>query len=93
MMPLMRTTVRIDDDLLKRLKEQAHRDDVRLTDLINRLIRRGLEATWQRRPTSSKAYRERVVSLGQATANPTKALALAAALEDEETLDELARRK
>ena len=43
-----RTTVRIDDDLMRQLKERAARDSISLTRCLNQLIREGLRAlrTW-----------------------------------------------
>ncbi len=89
----MRTTVRIDDDLMMLVKEQAHREGVPVGDLLNRCIRRGLQASNHSRRNAAKSYREQVFSMGQPAVSLTKALAMAAALEDEEVLEELARRK
>ena len=89
----MRTTLRIDDDLLRELKERAEREKVPLTDLVNRVIRRGLEPTSKRGMKPRRPYREQVFSLGAPRVPLDKALALAAAMEDAESLEELARRK
>ena len=44
----MRTTIRIDDDLLLELKERARGDKSSLNNLVNRLLRRGLSApVWE----------------------------------------------
>lgn len=87
----MRTTVRIDDDLMRQLKERAHREKVSLSHLINRELRRGLavasEAKIRRR------HREKTFALGSPALKLEKALSLAAALEDEEVIEEMARRK
>jgi hypothetical protein len=88
----MRTTLRIDDDLIRELKAQAHRDQVTVTDLVNRLIRRALEFN-RHRGKSRAPYREKTYSMGQPRVPLDKALVLAAAMEDEEILEELARRK
>ena len=85
----MRTTVRIDDDLMRELKERARREAVPLARLINRLIRRGLEL----RAKPAKPYRERTYSMGVPKVDLTKALAFAAELEDEEIIAKLARGK
>jgi hypothetical protein len=87
----MRTTVRIDDDLMRELKERAQREAVSLTRLINRLIRRGLEV--RGKPKPRKPFRQQTHSMGVPTIDVTKALAFAAALEDEEIIDKLARGK
>ena len=89
----MRTTLRIDDDLMILLRKKAHREGVVLTELVNRLIRCGMEASRQQRRQRAEAYRERVFSMGEPAVNLNKALALAAVLEDEEVLEKLARRK
>ena len=88
----MRTTVRIDDDLLRSLKEQAHRDGVSLAKLVNGVLRRGLDATGGN-SRRAKPYREKTFPMGPPRVPLTNALALAAALEDEEIRAELARGK
>lgn len=89
----MRTTFRIDDDLMMLIKEHAHREGVPVGDLINRCIRRGLLASTHPRRNAKKIHREQVFSLGKPAVSLTKALGLAAALEDEEVLEEMARRQ
>jgi hypothetical protein len=88
----MRTTVRVDDELLERLKAQAQEEKVSLSRLINRTLKAGLEIGRARRP-KRPVYRERAQSLGSPRVSLDKALALAAALEDEEIARELALRK
>jgi hypothetical protein len=92
MMPHMRTTIRVEDELLERLKAQAQKEKVSLTRLINRTLRTGLQAGAARRP-KRPIYRERPHALGTPAASLDKALALAAAIEDEEILHKLALRK
>ena len=88
----MRTTVRVEDDLLERLKAQARREKVSLTRVINRTLKAGLQVGGARRPKRS-VYRERPQALGAPRVSLDKALALAAALEDEEIARKLALRK
>lgn len=88
----MRTTLRIDDDLLRELKRRAQAQRTTLTVLVNRLLRRGLQNKDDGRPTRRR-YRERTASLGRPALDLNKALALAATLEDEEILEKKARRK
>ena len=88
----MRTTVRVEDELLERLKAQARKEKVSLTRLINRTLKAGLQAGGARRP-KRPAYRERPYALGTPRVALDKALALAAALEDEELARKLALRK
>jgi predicted transcriptional regulator len=92
MMSLMRTTVRVDDELLERLKAQARKEKLSLTRLINRTLKAGLEVGRARSPKRS-VYRERAEALGAPRVSLDKALALAAALEEEEIVRELALRK
>ena len=40
---MKRTTVRFDDDVLRRLKEKAAREDRTLQDVANELLRQSLE--------------------------------------------------
>ena len=88
----MRTTIRIDDDLLKELRERAFREGRSFTQLVNRTLRRGLNVP---EDTGGKRgrYRERPVSMGTPRVNLDKALAQAAAMEDGAAVDKLAQRK
>jgi hypothetical protein len=45
----MRTTLTIDDDLLRRLKEDAHRRGVSFRDAVNDALRRALTSGLRRR--------------------------------------------
>lgn len=87
----MRTTVDIDQDLLDRVRKQADRAGVSFREELNRVIHRGL------RP-AALAARERYVvptfDMGVLPGvNLDKALALAAAMEDEEIIRKIERRK
>jgi hypothetical protein len=88
----MRTTIRVEDELLERLKAQAQREKVSLTRLINRTLKAGLQTGAARRPKRS-IYRERPHALGTPRVPLDKALRIAAALEDEEIVRKLALRK
>lgn len=92
MMPLMRTTVRLDDELLDQLKAQARKENVSLTRLLNRTLKSGLQADIARR-RKQPIYREQVHTMGMPRVALDKALALAAALEEEEIVRELTLRK
>lgn len=87
----MRTTVRIDDDLLRELKKRAQSQGLSLGKLLNQVVRRGLRAP--KRPPRAQPYREKVFAMGQPRMNLDKALALSAAIEDEEIARKLALRK
>jgi len=88
----MRTTVRLDDELLERLKAQARRENVSLTRLLNRTLRAGMQAR-RALPAKRRAYRERPHAMGEPRVALEKSLAVAAALEDHEIVRELALRK
>ena len=88
----MRTTIRVDDELLDQLKAQARKERVSLTRLLNRALKVGLQAGGARR-RAQPAYRERVHAMGVPRLTLDKALALAATLEDEEIVRELMLRK
>ncbi len=88
----MRTTVRIDDELIAELKLQAQRQRVSLNRLLNRVIREGLSAMGKPK-APRRRRRQATVSLGEPRFNIDKALSIAAALEDEETVRKLALRK
>lgn len=92
MMCPMRTTVRVDDDLLEQLKARARAEKVSLARLLNRTLRAGLKAGGARAP-KPRAYREQVRDLGVPRVALEKAVALADALEDEEIVRELGLRK
>ncbi|HYB41683.1 MAG TPA: hypothetical protein VEL75_07935 [Candidatus Methylomirabilis sp.] len=90
----MRSTVRIDDDLFRELKERAHRESTSLTSLLNRMLRAGLQAAPAGgRSARRRRLREKTHSMGPPRVELLKALALAAGLEDEEALRKMAMRK
>lgn len=90
----MRTTLTIDDDLMKELKEAAHREGVPLKRLVNRALRHGLRSLGD--TTGRKPYRCPTHSMGapvSAAIDLDRALALASALDDEEIARKLELRK
>ena len=87
----MRTTVRIDDDLMRELKQRAQDEQVSLTKLINRLLRVGLLS--RRYPKRRRRFRQETFSMGTPRVDLSKALDLASRLEDEEIVRKLAMRK
>ena len=88
----MRTTIRVDDDLHERLKARARKENVSLTRLVNRTLRAGLQPAHSRGP-KRRRYREQTFALGAPRVDLSKALTLAAALEDEEAIRDLSLRK
>ena len=88
----MRTTTRIDDDLLDELKESARIERTPLTKVLNRTLRAGLSAS--RVPARRRnRHREKTYPMGRPQIDLTKALAAAARLEDAEILRKLMLRK
>jgi len=92
MLSFMRTTIRIDDDLLLQLKEEARRQNISLTRLLDRTLRAGMQPPrGPRRPR--RRYREQTHAMGAPSVALDKALALAAALEDKESVRKMMLRK
>ncbi len=87
----MRTTVRIDDDLMADLKQRAQTEQVSLTRLINRLLRIGIKES--QKPRRKRRFRQQTFPMGQPRLDLHKALTRADELEDEEILRKLAMRK
>lgn len=86
----MRTTVTLDADLDRRLREVARQRRISYKAAINAAIRAGLAPG----ADGPRPYREKVRALGvQPGVDLTKALDLAAALEDAATIQKLALRK
>lgn len=89
---MMRTTIDLDDSLLQRLKDDAHRQGIAFRTLLHRVIQRGLEST---EAPSEAPYTVPAVSLGQVRegVNLVKALQLASTLDDEEIVRKLSERR
>ena len=90
----MRTTISLDDTLARELQKRAADSGRSFKDVVNETLLRGLSDALAR-GGGRRRYRLRTVSLGGAVegVDLTKALALAGALEDEETARKLARRR
>lgn len=88
----MRTTIDLDDALLRRLRDVAHREGLSFRALLHRVIQRGLEDS---AAPADVPYETPSLSMGRVREGVdfTKALRLAAALEDEEIVRELAQRR
>lgn len=86
----MRTTVDIEPGLLRRLRAEAHRQGIAMKELLNRVLRRGLD---ERPPTRSKPYRCPTFAMGAPLRPLDKALALADALEEQEIAHRLTLRQ
>ena len=89
----MRTTLTLDDDLVAALKREAGRTGKAFKDVVNDVVRAGLEAGLKE--PAPRRYRLTPVRLGHVTPgiNLDKALQLADELEDHETAHELERRR
>ena len=88
----MRTTLAIADDILRERERRADETGVSLTRAANDVLRAGLD----RRDGSSRPRqpcREEVADLGEPRVDLDHALAIAARLEDDETLRKIDQRK
>lgn len=80
----MRTTVTLDDDLAARLKRAAHERGIPFKQVINEAIRRGLSGNH----LSARPYRvPRLRLRARPGVDIDKALRLAAALDDQVTIE------
>lgn len=89
----MRTTLTIDDKIAKALKETAHRTGQSYKEVVNETLRAGL--TTKRIISKARPYKVKPVSLGKVSAqyDLTKALELAAHLEDESIIRKMEMNK
>ena len=78
----MRTTVTLDPDVASQLRNEVRRRGQPFKQVLNNAIRAGLKAS-RARP---EPYRPLTFDMGVPRVDLTKALALAADLEDEELL-------
>lgn len=86
----MRTTVTLEPDVAAKLREMSTERRISFKAAINATLRAGLAAKAGR----GSPYRERATDLGiRPGVDLTKALQLAATLEDDEAIHELALRK
>jgi hypothetical protein len=86
-MPAVRTTLRLDDDVLIQLKKRASEEGLTLSEVVNLALRQSLAAPRRTR----RLFRQKTRDLGRPSFDVTKANAVAAALEDETILRKLAR--
>ena len=89
----MRTTLTIDDHLAKLLKALSYRSGTPFKQVVNETLEAGLAA--RETPARARPYRVKPAALGGVLPgiDLTKALHLAAALEDEELARKLELRK
>ena len=88
----MRTTIDIEADLLKRLRDEALKRGVSFKEVVSGVIRRALDAA---PPDKLRPYKGPTFAMGAPSPlfDLDMALSLAATLEDGEVAAELARRK
>ncbi len=92
MMLSMRTTLTLDDDLARELREKAHQTGAPFKEVVNKAIRAGLKQI--DKPRQIKPYKCKTYSLGYPPrADLDHALNLADRLESEEIARKLALRK
>lgn len=84
--PAMRTTLRIDDDLFRELKKRASNEGLTLSEVVNLALRQSLGT--EKRPR--RVFRQKTRDLGRPAFDVTKANAVAAEIEDEAILRKLA---
>jgi len=88
----MRTTLTVDDDLIRELRHIAYESGQPFKTIVNHVLRRGLKALNQ--PEERKPYKCRTYSLGYPPrANLDRALEIADQLESEEISRKLTLRK
>lgn len=83
----MRTTVTLDHDVQRLLKEAAHRSGRPFKQVLNDAVRAGLKTATRAAPP----FKQPVFSLGRAKVDLTKAGALAADLEDRDAIAKATR--
>jgi hypothetical protein len=88
----MRTTITIEDDLLRELRQKAHETGSPFKEVVNKALRAGLKSTGKK--NASKPYKCKSFSLGYPPkADINRALDLAEHLESEEIARKLLLRK
>jgi hypothetical protein len=88
----MRTTLAIAEDILRELKKLARAGERSMTDVANDALRAGL-AAMREPPRKNRTFKESPADLGEPQVDLTKALALAANVEDEEHVRKYQLRK
>jgi antitoxin component of RelBE/YafQ-DinJ toxin-antitoxin module len=83
----MRTTLRIDDDLLHELKTRAASVGLSLSELVIVVLRQSVAAP----PRPRRPFRQKTRNLGRPAFDVSKANAVAADLEDEAILHKVGR--
>ena len=87
----MSSNVRIDDDLMVMLKAKAEAEGISLKRMLNRALRAGLASP--KRMEKRSPFKQATFRMGAPRVGIDKALALAAASEDEEIVRKQSLRK
>ena len=87
----MRTTMTIDDSLMRELKKTAHEQGLPLKEVVNVALRAGLRA--MQAPQQGPPYRTPTFKMGYPRGGLSKALQLVDDLENEAVAGEMAVRK
>jgi hypothetical protein len=82
----MRTTLTLDDDLARQLKDLARERDVPFKQIVNDTLRTGLNGSQKRKPYKMKPARDLGIS---EVFDTVKLLQLSGELEDQEILRKL----
>lgn len=85
----MRTTVTLDPDVEALLRKTVRERGEPFKQVLNAAIRDGLSSS---RRKTAKPFKQRTFDMGRPLVDLTKALSLAAELDDAETLDGMRRR-
>lgn len=88
----MRTTLRIEDSLMRELKQRAVREKTSITQLVNQVLRSGLASDTSETKPIRRKFRQKTYDMGQPKFDLTKALALADAFGDEAIIEKMKRR-
>lgn len=89
----MRTTVRIDDDLMRVLKQQAEAAGESVTKALNRLLRLGLTAEGNGVREQRERFVQKTFNMGKPLIDMNKALAISFEMDDIERLRKLERQR
>lgn len=86
----MRTTVTLDPDVEALLRKAVRERGEPFKQVLNAALREGLAGA---RRKAGKPFTQRTFDMGRPLLDLTKALSLAAELEDAETMERMARRR
>jgi hypothetical protein len=89
----MRTTVRIDDDVFRELKEQAHKEGISMAKLFDRAVRLGLQTLKNGGGAPRKPYKEKTYSMGVPSIDLTHVNEFLAELENEDYIRKMQARQ